>query len=318
MRGLVVGACLFSTVAGAQSTAATVAPYPLEVLVRGLEPAKVEELQLVSGRLMVNAGVMVQPKFTMKSALERLKRQDCSTEDDCLRQLAILANALYGSYVSVEATSKVVTVVGRVVRDDGKRIAGPERVVEERKAGEPVDLAVKRALPKLFSALKLGELSAVREAVTPPVKIDPVTPEVKPIVDAGVPDAGVSVDLPPPPPPPVLESPLKPVGIVTAITGGALLAGGGALVLVGRGQAATVLGPDGALKAGGSMEDAAKARSATSMQAVGATLAAVGVAAGAAGVVLWLMAPAEPTKTTTLMVAPVPGGAAVMLTGELP
>lgn len=316
MRGLVVGACLFSAVAAAQSTAATVAPYPLEVLVRGLEPAKVEELQLVSGRLMVNAGVMVQPKFTMKSALERLKRQDCSTEDDCLRQLAILANALYGTYVSVEATQKAVTVVGRVVRDDGKRIAGPERIVEERKAGEPVDLAAKRALPKLFAALKLSELSAVREAVTPPVKVDPVTPEVKPIVDAGVPDAGVR-DLPPPPPPPTLESPLKPVGIVTAITGGALLAGGGALVLVGRGQAATVLGPDGALKPGGTMEDAVKARSATSMQTVGATLAAVGVAAGAAGLVMWLMAPAEPAKTT-LMVAPVPGGAAVMLTGELP
>lgn len=317
MRGLVVGACLFSAVAGAQSTAATVAPYPLEVLVRGLEPAKVEELQLVSGRLMVNAGVMVQPKFTMKSALERLKRQDCSTEDDCLRQLAILANALYGTYVSVEATQKAVTVVGRVVRDDGKRIAGPERIVEERKAGEPVDLAAKRALPKLFAALKLSELSAVREAVTPPVKVDPVTPEVKPIVDAGVPDAGV-VEFPPPPPPPALESPLKPVGIVTAITGGALLVGGGALVLVGRGQAATVLGPDGALKPGGTMEDAVKARSATSMQTVGATLAAVGVAAGAAGLVMWLMAPAEPAKTTTLIVAPVPGGAAVMLTGELP
>jgi len=143
-----------------------------------------------------------------------------------------------------------------------------------------------------------------------------VTPEVKPIVDAGVPDAGV-VEFPPPPPPPALESPLKPVGIVTAITGGALLVGGGALVLVGRGQAATVLGPDGALKPGGTMEDAVKARSATSMQTVGATLAAVGVAAGAAGLVMWLMAPAEPAKTT-LMVAPVPGGAAVMLTGELP
>ncbi len=317
MRGLVVGACLFSAVAGAQSTAATVAPYPLEVLVRGLEPAKVEELQLVSGRLMVNAGVIVQPKFTMKSALDRLKRQDCSTEDDCLRQLAILANALYGTYVSVEATQKAVTVVGRVVRDDGKRIAGPERIVEERKAGEAVDLAAKRALPKLFAALKLGELSAVREAATPPVKVDPVTPEVKPVVDAGVPDAGV-VEFPPPPPPPTLESPLKPVGIVTAITGGALLVGGGALVLVGRGEAATVLDPDGALKPGSSMEDAKKARSATSLQTVGATLAAVGVAAGAAGIVMWLMAPAEPAKTTTLMVAPVPGGAAVMLTGELP
>lgn len=69
------------------------------------------------------------------------------------------------------------------MRDDGKRIAGPERIVEERKAGEPVDLAAKRALPKLFAALKLSELSAVREAATPPVKVDPVTPEVKPIVD---------------------------------------------------------------------------------------------------------------------------------------
>lgn len=72
------------------------------------------------------------------------------------------------------------------------------------------------------------------------------------------------------------------------------------------------------LKPGGTMEDAVKARSATSMQTVGATLAAVGVAAGAAGLVMWLMAPAEPAKTTTLIVAPVPGGAAVMLTGELP
>lgn len=317
MRGFVVGSCLLSAVAVAQPNAPTVAPYPLEVLARGVDGAKVEELQAVSARLLVTAGVTVQPKLTMKSAVERLKRQDCSTEDDCLRQLALLANALYGLYSSVEATPKTVTVSGRVVRDDGKRVSGPEKIVEDRKPGEPVDVVAKRALPKLFAALKVGELPSVRESATPVKPVEPVKPppEVK-VVDAGVPDAGV-VEFPPPPPPPALESPLKPVGMVTAIAGGALFLGGGAVMLVGRGQAATVLTQDGALKAGSTSDDALKARSATTTQNIGATLAGVGLVAGAAGLVMLLMAPAEPTKTT-MVVAPVPGGAAVMLTGELP
>ncbi|MBL8941219.1 MAG: hypothetical protein JNM69_42130 [Archangium sp.] len=316
MRGFVVGSCLLSAVAVAQPNAPTVAPYPLEVLARGVDGAKVEELQAVSARLLVTAGVTVQPKLTMKAAVERLKRQDCATEDDCLRQLAILANALYGLYSSVEATPKSVTVSGRVVRDDGKRVAGPEKVVEDRKPGEPVDVVAKRALPKLFAALKVGALPSVRESAVPVKPVEPVKPPEVTVVDAGVSDAGIT-ELPPPPPPPALESPLKPVGVVAAISGGALLVGGSALVLVGRGQAATVLGADGAFKAGGTADDATKARSATTMQTVGATLAVVGVAAGAAGLVMMLMAPAEPSKTT-MLVAPVPGGAAVMLTGELP
>ncbi|MBM4776942.1 MAG: hypothetical protein GQE15_04495 [Archangiaceae bacterium] len=322
MRGFVVGSCLLSAVAVAQPNAPTVAPYPLEVLARGVDGAKVEELQAVSSRLLVTAGVTVQPKLTMKSAVERLKRQDCSTEDDCLRQLAILANALYGLYSSVEATPKSVTVSGRVVRDDGKRVSGPEKVVEDRKPGEAVDVVAKRALPKLFAALKVAELPSVRESATPVKPVEPLKPvepvkppEVKP-VDAGVADAGVN-EFPPPPPPPALESPLKPIGLVTAIAGGALLVGGSAVLLVGRGEAATVLNADGALKAGGTADDATKARAATTTQTLGATIAAVGAAAGAAGLVMLLLAPAEPTKTT-MVVAPVPGGAAVLLTGELP
>lgn len=320
MRGFVVGSCLLSAVAVAQPNAPTIAPFPLEVLARGVDGAKVEELQAVSARLLVTAGVTVQPKLTMKSAVERLKRQDCSTEDDCLRQLALLANALYGLYSSVEATPKTVTVSGRVVRDDGKRVAGPEKIVEDRKPGEPVDVVARRALPKLFAALKVAELPSVRESATKPVEpvkpVEAVKPAEVKVVDAGVPDAGV-VEFPPPPPPPALESPLKPVGMVAAIGGGALLVGGGALVLIGRGQAATVLGADGALRAGGTKEDAQLARSATTTQSVGATLAGVGLVAGAAGLVMLLMAPAEPTKTS-MLVAPVPGGAAVLLTGELP
>lgn len=315
MRLIVVG-CLVSSIAAAQPAQAVIAPYPVEVLVRGLDASRVEELRSVSGRLLANEGVVVQPKLTMKDAVNRLKRQDCATEDDCLRQLAILANALYGAYLTIEASPKTVTVAGRLVRDDGKRVAGPAKIVEERKGNETVEAAARRALPRLFAALEVSKLPATRESSKQPEPVKP--PEVTPVVvDAGVPDAGVPVMLPPPPPPPALESPLKPIGLVAAISGGALFVGGGALVLVGRGQAASVLGADGALKAGATKTDADTARSATTMQTLGAALAAAGVAAGAAGVVMMLLAPAEPAKTT-MMVAPLPGGAAVMLTGELP
>ncbi|MDP3233019.1 MAG: hypothetical protein Q8N26_09595 [Myxococcales bacterium] len=314
MRGLVVGWCLLSVVAEAQPQP-VVAPYPFEVLTRGIEPAKVEELQSVASRLLSNAGVSPQPKGMIKNALERLKRQDCGTEDDCLRQLATLSDALYGLYFSVAATPTAVTVAGRVVRDDGKRVAGPEQIVEERKAKEPIDATMKRALPKLFAALKLSQLPAVREVVTTVKPSDPVKPpdlvNPPPAVDAGV------VGLPPPPPPPVEESVLRPAGIVTAIAGGALAAGGTVMLIVGRAQADAVLLPGGVLKPGGSAEDATTARNATSLQSAGVAVAGLGVAAIGAGLVMLLMAPAEPVKTS-VFAAPMPGGAAVFVTGVLP
>jgi hypothetical protein len=312
MRWLVVGWCLLSVAAAAQPV---VAPYPFEVLTRGIEPAKVEELQSVASRMLSNVGVTVQPKGAIKTALERLKRQDCATEDDCLRQLATLADALYGVYFSIAATPKAVTVAGRVVRDDGVRVSGPEQIVEARKGSEPVDVAMRRALPRLFSALKLSQLPVVRDVV-PPVKPpepvpppDPVKPQ--PVVDAGV------IELPPPPPPPAEQSVLRPAGLVTAIAGGVLAVGGTTMFIIGRGQAGQVLAPTGALIPGGSEEDAMKARSATSTQSAGVAVAGLGVAAIGAGLAMWMMAPAEPVKTS-VFAAPVPGGAGVFVTGELP
>ncbi|MBL8920004.1 MAG: hypothetical protein JNJ54_14155 [Myxococcaceae bacterium] len=281
-----------------------------------MKPADQDELNGALKRIARNAGTTTPPTGKLEKAWTELRRQDCATEDACVSQFAVKAGSLYGLYTSIDTTVKGdVVAVGRIVRDDGKVVRPTVSARVAKAANVGWSAQVKQALEQLVKQLDPGTLPVTREVATRPV--DPPA-----VVDAGVavavvapPDAGVS-ELPPPPPPPLEASPLKTVGLVTAVSGGALLAGGGVLLLIGRGQASAVLNDDGSLKAGSGAAQAAQARSATTMQTIGATLGAVGLGAGVAGLVVWLLAP-EPARPV-VTAGPLPGGAAVFVTGELP
>jgi len=315
---MMVATLALASVSWAQAVDIATLPIEFTRAPATLKPADQDDLNAAFKRFARTAGTTMPPTAKLEKAWSELRRQDCATEDACLSQFAIKTGALYGLYTGVDTTVKGdVVALGRIVRDDGKAARAPVSVRVPKAPGVQWTAQVKQALEQLVKQLDPGTLPVTREVATrPPDAL------VSPLVDAGVPvvavpsavDAGVTL-VPPPPPP--LESPLKPIGIVTAVTGGALLVGGGALVLVGRGQAATVTGPDSAFTKDGTAAQANVGRSATTLQTVGTTLAAVGVAATAAGVVMWLMAPSEPAKMT-MMVAPLPGGATLVLTGELP
>jgi hypothetical protein len=308
-------------VVGALSHAQTVdlAALPIEFTrpPSTLKPADQDELNASLKRIARTAGTTTPPTGKLEKAWSELRRQDCATEDTCLSQFAIKAGSLYGLYVGVDTTVKGdVVASGRIVRDDGKVVRPAISARVGKTPNVPWAAQVKQALEHLVKQLDPATLPVTREVATRPV--DPPA-----VVDAGVavaavapaaPDAGV-IGLPPPPPP-LEASPLKTVGIVTAVSGGALLVGGGALLLIGRGQAAAVLNEDGSLKAGSGAAEATQARSATTMQTIGATLGAVGLGAGVAGLVVWLLAP-EPSRPV-VTAAPLPGGAGVFVTGELP
>src|SRR5947208_11178823 len=67
------------------------------------------------------------------AAVGQLKRQDCEANDDCLRELAVTAGALYAIHVSVEQdlTKTNVAAQARIVRRDGVLIeVGGQRVTK--------------------------------------------------------------------------------------------------------------------------------------------------------------------------------------------
>lgn len=302
---------------GLSQTRPTVAPFPLAVKRVPTDfPAKqLPALEAEFVRALREANVQAPSSYKLEDALKRSNRQDCDVDDACLRALAVFSESLYGLYASVDySLDGTLSLSGRVVTDEGKLIRPLTTVKTTKVASKDFAAETKKLMGQLLTQLQVANLPLSRSAPKLP---DPPTP-----VDAGVvtpPPAPVDAGVPftPPPPPPLEPSPLKTVGTVTAIAGAGMGAVGVALYAIGRGQAGTVLGPDGIAMSGLTREQANTVRSAAGLQTAGVTLAAVGVAAAGAGLVMMLLAPETPAATT-MTVAPVPGGAAVVWTGVLP
>jgi hypothetical protein len=261
--------------------------------------------------------------FMLNTALSELRRQDCDRENQCLTLFAVKADTLYALYVGVDYdVAKNVSVVGRVVRNDGIAVV-EQKSLTQNMGKESFGAVAKALLTKLVrDELKLGALPATRAvAAKPPENVPP------PVADAGVAvvvapppvvDAGVVV-LPPPPPPPLEEGPMKTIGYVTTAVGAAGVVAGAIVFGAGSGSARAVNSSGSVVPAAGeSAQDAVKAyRQAQTLQPVGLVSIGVGAAIAAAGVVMIALSPA--TAGPKVSVVPlVGGGGLVGIEGELP
>ena len=195
MRLSFVVVLLVSLGAFAQEPLPLVAPFTLDVkrTPSGFSKKEKEELQKLFPMLVRGSDAAVPESAKLSSALTELKRQDCEREDECLTQLAKLAGALYGLYVSVDYnTDKHVIAVGRIVRDDGVSM-GPAQTVDILKANGAFRDIARDALNQVLAKLAVGKLSPFRPVAT-------VVPDHPTIVKEPVKDP-VRLDVPPPPPP---------------------------------------------------------------------------------------------------------------------
>ncbi|MBL8914636.1 MAG: hypothetical protein JNM17_28285 [Archangium sp.] len=297
---MLCGVLLSSGVAGAQ-VKPPVAAYPLDVLVRGVSPQQVKELQSETRRLLA-AEAATPDALTLDTALLMTERKDCDVEDACLKQFALNAKVLYALFASVETdlTQKQVTASGRVVRDDGTLVVPVKKVTVQRKGKEPIDAALREALKALYAEIKLSALPATREQ--PVVKKDP-----DPVIIKKDPDL-------PPPPPPLIDTGAgqRAAGVALLIGGSAVVAGGVALSAAGCGFGCSVTpGNPGMSIPEGQLGNATTGRSLM-------TVGFVGVGAGAAvavvGAIVLATAPAAPVRSVS--VVPVAGGAVLQMGGE--
>jgi hypothetical protein len=250
------------------------------------------------------------------AALAQLKRQDCETNDDCLRELAVTAGALYAIHASVEQdlTKTNVTAQARIVRRDGVLIEiGGQRVskVELPKGKESFEAAAKTALSRLLASMKLGELPSTLPAAEP----------VKPVVQQEAPDAGVAVAQVepqvvdagiPPPPPLVVENAPTPPGKIAAYT---LIGVGAAGVVVGGAFGIVALGDKdgitGVMNGNGNPSQVSTQQAVDRNATISAVSISIGVACAAAGAALYFLSP-DADNHTVITAAPMPGGGAMV------
>lgn len=319
IRILVVGVVLQAAAVWAQA-AVQVAPMPVEFKrpPPGLKSSERDEVNSAIRRALRTYGGTPVMTATLEKVAGELKRQDCAIADDCVATFATRCEALYGLHVVVDVSvSGEILATGRVVRDDGQQARAPKTAKVPGSKLVTFQVLAKQAVEQLIVQLDIGALPTVRAKTVeaPPVVVDAGVPAVA-VVPAPEPvDAGVSWV--PPPPPPLEPSPLKTVGLVTTIAGSAAAVGGLTMFFIGRGQAGTLLNPDGTARAGLSAEQAAQVRTAGTLQGAGVGVGAAGVAAVAAGLTMLVLAPTE-QNTTTVWWAPMPGGAAMVLTGAFP
>lgn len=303
MRLSFVVVLLVSLRAFAQEPLPLVAPFTLDVkrTPSGYSKKEKEELQKLFPMLVRGSDAAVPESAKLSSALTELKRQDCEREDECLTQLAKLAGALYGLYVSVDYnTDKHVIAVGRVVRDDGVSM-GPAQTVDILKANGAFKDIARDALNQVLTKLAVGKLSPFRPAA--PAGLDhPINVVKEPVKDP------IRIDAPPPPPPQFEKR--TSIGRIIGWVG----VGVGAAVGVG-GVISFATAPvvrkdgDGNILPG----DRLKLAPAQSQQAVGVGLMAGGFGVAAVGAVMVAISKDSETVKTTLV--PLPGGGVVLVGG---
>lgn len=292
-------AALISGLAFAQAVKPSVMPNPLELkrAPQGLSADDVERLQREYTRLLKVSGAMV-PEFTRyEAALNEVKREGCERDDRCLVALATKSGALYALFAAIDLTLEgSVVVSGRLVRDDGevaRATATASRPLGKRKF---VD-AAREVLAEFFTSLKVGALPAQRPAAVaaliPPPVVEPVI--VRPVPTVTGPAVTAS-------------APARGPGLPLLLTGGAVALVGGAVAVVGG-----LVGSSAKVTDGLAADAPAAEQLATGRLLTGAGFAALGVGA-AVGVVGAVLLGASKTATS-VMVAPVAGGAAVSIGG---
>lgn len=106
--------------------------------------------------------VLIPTGTSWKKAIAAVGRTDCGVHDACLQQLAVLSGSLYALFASVErdAAGTEVTVTGRVVDRDGRRVRSLTRVscTGTKRA------SIQTALHQLILELKLDALPSVLES----------------------------------------------------------------------------------------------------------------------------------------------------------
>lgn len=296
----------------AQEPLPLVAPFTLDVkrTPSGFSKKDKEELQKLFPMLVRGADAAVPESAKLSSALSDLKRQDCEREDACLSQLAKLAGALYGLYVSVDYnTEKHVVAVGRVVRDDGVSM-GPAQTVDLSRTNAPFKDIARDALGQVLTKLAVGKLSPFRPAAAV-VSEQPTVVVKEPAEDP------LRADVPPPPPPPIVTQPreldLKTPGYVLLGVGGGVAIGGVLVFALANPR----VDANGVIERGSSTPaEAVEAyKAARNQQTIGLVMTGVGAAAVATGLVLTLLPPKQSVVVTA---APTAGGAMFSVGGVFP
>jgi len=288
---------------------------PLDVKV-ALPAAQQEELQTTFRQLLArNPAVLVPTRGQWKAAVAALKRQDCEVRDECLQQLATTAATLYALYASVEqnAAGTEVTATGRVVNQDRLQVRSRLTFTVPRKGS--VEEAARDALRRLLAALELEKLPAV---LTPPVEPKPAP---QPLANAAplqprADDLVLIVPALPPEPRPEVRAEVgpSPLRVGAWLTGGLGVAALG--VCAGFGVSAAV--GRGALPADGRLLDDSQARAQVAVNRDASVALGTGLGAAALlGSAAILFLTSAPPSAPRLSLTPAPGGAQLVLTGEL-
>lgn len=303
MRRLGIAVALLATAAFGEVPTVVLAP----VTVEGLELSP-DEARTAGERALLAAGVVTSDSALTAAALQPLAGKDCRADDACLAALAARAKALYAVQVTLRGDGSTLTAEGHVVRDDGPKVAGPKTATVSR-MGKETKAAAREALAEVYKALDMAKLPTTRVALAPsptvaaaPAPTSPAAPVdvVKPAASAPSGGAGV----------PVLIAGAVVAAAGVGIAVGSQVAWSAVAEVVGQPPFAMPKGPDfGA--------NGAKAQSAELWRTVGVAVAGGGAAVAVVGAIL--LATAKPSgAAVSLGVAPLPGGAAVGLSGPLP
>jgi hypothetical protein len=166
----------------------TLVDAPLAVLM-SMPEAEIRALQSEFRQVLArHDAVLIPTRSSWNKAVASVGRTDCGLHDACLQQLALASGSVYALFASVErdAAATEVTVTGRVVDRDGRRVR--ERTLLTR-AGIG-RASVQAALHQLVFELKLDELPAVLESR--PVATLPSAPLLLPASSAEPPPARVA------------------------------------------------------------------------------------------------------------------------------
>jgi hypothetical protein len=233
---------------------------------------------------------------------------DCSTNNESLRELAVEANSLYVLYSSVDlGLDNIVTAVARVVRDDGVVMRGPKTVKLPLGKDKFSDVA-RAAMGQAIDALEMSTLPAVKTVIA--VKVDdpvkPKDPEIK-VKDPTIKPPDVVVN--PPikvvkPVEPVADGQwMKPTGLVVGGIGLATAIAGGVIFAMNTFDPARIPPNQGFIYQSTKQQ----------MQPVGVGLLAGGGAVALAGGIIYLMAPSDAPK---VVVIPSANGGSVNVMGK--
>lgn len=305
MKTRVLMLCLASAVAVAQPAQPSLVAAPLEVEPNpSLNKFELGMRNAYFTMVEVDSGAIVTSKRETETALTETKRQDFRDSDEALAQLAVKAKTLYALHSwSDLTTAKQLTLHGRVVRDDGKAMR--QAVVQLPLKGEKPDKVMKKLAKELLSQLRLGDLPAQKEVVVapPPVETPPV--EVK---------KGPPPDFVPPPPPPLVDPIARDEDAAKRTAGKALFGAGLGVVVVGGVLAGVGAGMGYGVRKDSNqqvtVEGAATATTARTLNTAGIVAAGVGGAAFVVGAILWGTSKPAPA---TVSVTPLAGGAYVQV-----